>query len=138
MNNYSNIRGYTMSDSQGKPDADEFICQTRHVHLDSIRRAQGSLPDARDLEGLAETFKILSDPNRLKIVLALAEEELCVCDISALLGISESATSHQLRLLRTLRLVRPSKRGKMVYYSLDDEHITGLVEQGLTHVREES
>jgi ArsR family transcriptional regulator len=85
---------------------------------------------------LAETFKVLGDVTRVRILDALARTELCVNDIAALLGLSESAVSHQLRVLRGMRLVRPRREGRMVFYSLDDQHIVGLFEQGLQHVRE--
>lgn len=79
---------------------------------------------------------MLADPTRLKIVLALAREELCVCDVAALLGVSESAISHQLRLLKNLRLVKYHRDGKMAYYSLDDEHIEDLIRVANRHVSE--
>lgn len=86
--------------------------------------------------GLAETFRVLGDVTRVRILDALSTGELCVCDLAALLGLSDSAVSHQLRLLRNLRLVRPRREGRMVYYALDDQHIVGLFEQGLRHVEE--
>ena len=85
--------------------------------------------------GLAETFKILSDGTRIKILQALSQEELCVCDLAEVVEMSQSSVSHQLRLLRTARLVKFRKAGKMVYYSLDDEHIVQLFSQGLAHIR---
>ena len=85
---------------------------------------------------LAETFKVLGDTTRVRILDALSRAELCVCDIARLLGLSESAVSHQLRLLRGMRLVRPRRDGRMIYYTLDDQHIVGLFEQGLEHVQE--
>ena len=85
---------------------------------------------------MSESFKILGDPTRLKIVLALTKEELCVLDIAELLGMSESAISHQLRLLKNLRLVKQRKDGKMVFYSLDDEHIEDLVRVAARHSNE--
>jgi len=85
---------------------------------------------------LAETFKVLGDPTRMKIIFALSLEELCVCDIANLLGTTKSAVSHQLRVLRNMRLVKYRKDGKMVYYSLDDGHINHLIEEGLRHVEE--
>ncbi len=85
---------------------------------------------------LAETFKVLSDPTRLKILFALSKAELCVCDISCLLGASESAVSHQLRILRAQRLVKYRREGKMAFYSLDDSHIESLFKAGLDHVEE--
>lgn len=85
---------------------------------------------------LAETFRVLGDPTRVKIIYALSQKELCVCEISAVLDMSQSAISHQLRILRNLRLVKYRKEGKTVYYSLDDEHILMLFHQGLEHVQE--
>lgn len=88
------------------------------------------------VEALAETFRVLGDPTRVRILDALAGGELCVCDIAALVGISESAVSHQLRLLRGMRLVRPRRAGRLVYYTVDDQHIIELLRQALTHVEE--
>ena len=86
---------------------------------------------------LAETFAALADSNRAKIIYCLIEQELCVCDIAGVVGISESAVSQHLRILRTLRLVKPRKEGRMMYYSLDDEHIHTLLDVCLEHVRHE-
>jgi ArsR family transcriptional regulator len=88
------------------------------------------------VEAIAETFRVLGDPTRVRILDALADGELCVCDIAALVGISESAVSHQLRLLRGMRLVRPRKAGRQVFYSLDDQHIVQLLRLAVTHVQE--
>jgi ArsR family transcriptional regulator len=85
---------------------------------------------------LAETFRLLGDTTRVRILDALSRTELCVCDIARLLGLSESAVSHQLRLLRGMRVVRPRRAGRMVYYALDDQHVVGLFAQGLEHVEE--
>ena len=96
------------------------------------------LTDAATVEALAETFRVLGDPTRLRIVDALvAEIELCVCDIAERVGISESAVSHQLRLMRTQRIVRGRREGRCVYYTLDDQHILSLFQQGLRHVTED-
>ncbi|HFQ80020.1 MAG TPA: ArsR family transcriptional regulator [Desulfobacterales bacterium] len=86
---------------------------------------------------LAEIFKVLSDPTRVRILDILAEEELCVCDIAAVVSTTQSAISHQLRILRTARLVKARKEGKMVYYSLDDDHVRSLFEEGIRHLKEE-
>ena len=91
----------------------------------------------RTVEALAETFRVLGDPSRLRIVDALSGGELCVCDIAAVAGISESAVSHQLRLLRGMRLVRPRRAGRQVFYALDDQHIVELLRQALSHVEEQ-
>ena len=85
---------------------------------------------------LAETFKVLGDVTRVRILDAISRTELCVGEIASLLGLSESAVSHQLRLLRGMRLVRPRRAGQMIYYALDDHHIVGLFAQGLEHVQE--
>ena len=85
---------------------------------------------------LAETFKVLGDVTRVRILDALSRAELCVGDLAELLGLSESAVSHQLRLLRGMRLVRPRRDGRLIYYRLDDDHILRLFEQGLEHVEE--
>ena len=92
--------------------------------------------DAHAIEGLTEIFRVLGDPTRVRILDALSGGELCVCDIASLVGISESAASHQLRLLRGMRLVRPRRAGRLVYYAVDDQHILELLRQALTHVQE--
>ena len=92
---------------------------------------------ARTVEALADTFRVLGDPTRVRILDALSAGELCVCDIAALVGTSESAASHQLRLLRGMRLVRPRRAGRLVYYAVDDHHILELLKQALTHVEEQ-
>jgi ArsR family transcriptional regulator, lead/cadmium/zinc/bismuth-responsive transcriptional repressor len=111
-------------------------CDADHLdpHRSAARRAR--LLPARTVEGLAETFRVLGDPTRVRILDALATGELCVCDIAALVGISESAVSHQLRLLRGMRLVRPRRAGRLVYYAVDDHHILELLHQAMTHVEE--
>ena len=107
-----------------------------HNHAKSIQLAKSSLADDDRIRDLTETFKVLSDPTRLKVVIALAKAELCTLDVSEVLKISESAVSHQLRLLKTLRLVKQRKQGKMVFYSLDDEHIEDLIRVASRHVTE--
>lgn len=107
-------------------------------HLDAARtaaRLRALLP-APTVEVLAETFRVLGDPTRVRILDAIADGELCVCDIASLVGMSESAVSHQLRLLRTMRLVRPRRAGRQVFYSVDDHHILELLRLAGTHVQE--
>ena len=96
------------------------------------------LTDQRVVQALADTFRILGDPTRVRIVDALAEEELCVHEIADRVEISESAVSHQLRLMRTMRIVRGRREGRCVYYTLDDQHILSLFQQGLRHVTEDA
>jgi ArsR family transcriptional regulator len=93
--------------------------------------------DSATVQALADTFRILGDPTRVRIVDALAQAELCVHELSDRVGISESAVSHQLRLMRTMRIVRGRREGRCVYYTLDDQHILALFQQGLRHVTEE-
>jgi DNA-binding transcriptional ArsR family regulator len=111
-------------------------CLVRVVHLDRVARArQEAIPD-HDLDRLALTYKVLGDPTRLRIVMALWGGEMCVCDLSAFCGLSESAVSHQLRRLKDLALVKKRRDGQVLYYSLDDDHVTDLLNIGLEHVRE--
>ncbi len=109
---------------------------TSHNHSEAIRSARKGLASEGTISDMAETFKVLGDQTRLKIVLTLSKQELCVLDISSVLGISESAISHQLRLLKSLRLVKQRKDGKLVFYSLDDEHIEDLTKVASRHSEE--
>ena len=102
----------------------------------NIHISQEELLDTGSATALAETFKVLGDVTRVRILDALSRAELCVGDIAELLGSSESAVSHQLRLLRGMRLVRPRRAGQMIFYTLDDHHIVKLFAQGLEHVQE--
>ena len=111
-------------------------CDVFHLDPAKVSALKSRLLGAGSVVALAETFKVLGDTTRVRLLDALARAELCVCDIARLLGLSPSAVSHQLRLLRGLRLVRPRRAGRMVYYTLDDQHIVGLFEQGLEHVEE--
>lgn len=113
------------------------ICQIIYVDQERVARSRARMHEERTIVALAEIFKVLSEPTRVRILQALAEEELCVCDIAAVVQTTPSAISHQLRILRTARLVRARKDGKMVYYSLDDEHVRNLFEEGLRHLEEE-
>jgi DNA-binding transcriptional ArsR family regulator len=111
----------------------EGRCEVKTIDEDRVRKAAAHLVNGLTATRLAETFKALSDPTRVRIISALSHTELCVCDLAATLGMSQSATSHQLRTLRQLRLVKNRKEGRQVYYSLDDEHIYSLFKQGLDH-----
>lgn len=112
------------------------LCEVQCVDEIRVQRARRALPAPRTVAMLADTFRVLGDPTRLKLVAALAREELCVCDLATLLGVSQSAVSHSLRSLRQLRLVRYRKEGKIAYYSLDDAHIAHLLEEGIRHAEE--
>ncbi|MDY6851366.1 MAG: metalloregulator ArsR/SmtB family transcription factor [Thermodesulfobacteriota bacterium] len=115
---------------------EQEVCQVRIVHLDRVDRAKREAIPGPELDRLGLTFKVLGDPTRLKIVMALGGGEMCVCDLAAFLGLSESAVSHQLRRLKDLALVKPRREGQVLYYSLDDGHVAQLLELGLEHVRE--
>jgi DNA-binding transcriptional ArsR family regulator len=111
-------------------------CEIKLVNEDRVNRARKLMRPDEVIIRLAEIFKVLGDPTRTKIIFALSGEELCVCDIAHLLDMSDSAISHQLRVLRNLRLVKYRRQGKMAFYSLDDQHINQLLEHGLEHVTE--
>jgi DNA-binding transcriptional ArsR family regulator len=113
-------------------------CDVFHLDPAKVAGLKTTLLGERAVIALAETFKVLGDMTRVRILDALSRSELCVCDIARLLGLTESAVSHQLRLLRGMRLVRARRAGRMVFYSLDDQHIVGLFRQGLDHVQEQS
>ena len=112
-------------------------CDVPLVDPDRVARVQRLMTSGVHTVRLAETFAALADTTRLRIIDALAKEELCVCDLCAVVGLSQSAVSHQLRLLRDLRLVKHRRAGRLVYYSLDDRHIEALFAMGLEHVLEE-
>ncbi len=111
-------------------------CQVKFVDLVKVEELRNSLQGNDLIDRLSQIFGILSDPTRLKICIFLSQAELCVCDLAAILGVSESAVSHQLRLLRASRLVKYRRDGKMAFYTLDDAHVTGLIKQGSEHAEE--
>ena len=112
----------------------DLLCDERVVHVDAVQDARTMLPSSSVLAGLTGMFAALGDPTRLRIVAALTGRELCVCDLAAVVRQSESAVSHQLRLLRSLGLVRSRREGRRVYYALDDAHVAVLYSQALHHV----
>jgi DNA-binding transcriptional ArsR family regulator len=116
----------------------ELSCDLPHLPTGDTPARRQMLLATRTVEEIAETFRVLGDPTRVRILDALAAGELCVCDIARLVGISESAVSHQLRLLRGMRLVRARRSGRQAFYSLDDQHIVQLLRLAVTHVQEES
>jgi len=112
------------------------ICEERLIHPGAVEAARRAVRGA-PVEALAETFKVLGDPTRVRILLALGQEELCVCDLAELFEVTPSAVSHQLRLLRAHRLVKLRREGKLAFYSLDDDHVRVLFAEGLRHVTED-
>lgn len=111
-------------------------CSCRVIHEDVVNKVRGNMLQDYYAINLAEFFKVFGDPTRIKILSALFSSEMCVCDIAALLSMNQSAISHQLRTLKQARLVKSRRDGKVVYYSLDDEHIKQIFDQGLNHVKE--
>lgn len=121
-----------MTDS--KLYADSCTCTV--IHEEVVNKVKVLMPQEELLYDLAELFKVFGDTTRIKIICALFESEMCVCDIAALLNMNQSAISHQLRVLKQTRLVKHRKAGKVVYYSLDDEHIKQIYDLGLIHIKE--
>ena len=111
-------------------------CITKGIHRDTIRTVDRNMPDAVALYELADLFKLFGDSTRLGILWALSESEMCVCDLCALLKMKQPAVSHQLKNLKQSRVVKARRDGKIVYYSLDDEHIRRLLNLGMEHTQE--
>ena len=111
-------------------------CEYMHAHEDIVHKVNEQMPDEEILYDLAELFKIFGDSTRIKILYALFESEMCVCDIAQLLNMTQSAISHQLRSLKQSKLVKYRREGKTVFYSLADAHVRTIINQGLEHVEE--
>ena len=111
------------------------ICSVKCIDEKKVKETVKTIPRQEDIGQIADIFKALSDPSRLKIVLALLNQEHCVCDIAVICNQTESAISHQLRILRALKIVRNRREGKIIYYSLDDDHVISLIHMSLNHVR---
>lgn len=111
-------------------------CEEQGMHPDIVSRVGSTMPAEETLYDLAELFKIFGDSTRIKILYALLESEMCVCDIASLLGMTQSAISHQLRILKQAKLVKNRREGKTVYYSLADGHVHTVLHQGMEHVQE--
>lgn len=122
--------------SQPVPAPETPGCETHLVNLDRVRQVQPEILPMPEAQQMAEFFSVLADPNRLRLLSALAAQELCVCDLAAGLKMGESAVSHQLRILRTMRLVKYRKAGRNVYYSLADSHVINLYREVAEHLHE--
>lgn len=109
------------------------ICSCNIINIENVENAKNNLINEDLLGTVADFFKLLSDKTRLRIITILLKNELCVCDIANVLNMSQSSISHQLRVLRQFRVVKNRKEGKIVYYSLDDEHIENIIKQGIEH-----
>lgn len=111
---------------------DEYLC----VHEDVVNKVTAQMPPDEMLYDLAELYKVFGDTTRIRILYALLEAELCVNDMAQLLGLSQTAVSHQLRVLKNNKLVKFRKEGKIVFYSLSDDHVKSIIETGMEHVEE--
>lgn len=116
----------------------EYICDCNIIHKEAVANVLTKLPSSTTFENLAKLFKLIGDPTRCRILFALDNEEMCVCDIANVLKMTKSAVSHQLRLLRQSQIVKTRKSGKEVYYTLDDEHIQKLFEVALEHINHQT
>lgn len=115
---------------------DEMVCDCDVIHADVVDAVKKKLPDENELYDLSDFFKVLGDRTRAKIICALNEREMCVCDLAVLFGMTKSAISHQLRSLREANFVKNRRESKNVFYSLADDHIKEIFEKGLEHIRE--
>ncbi len=113
------------------------LCECNIIHEDVVERVRRQMPDETPVYEVSELFKVFGDSTRSRIICALRLEEMCVCDLAALLNMTQSAISHQLRILRSSRLVKSRKQGRVVYYSLDDAHIGEIFSLAFTHIMEE-
>lgn len=113
-----------------------LCCDTTEIHMDVVEQVHNQLPQDEILYDLAELFKIFGDSTRIKILYALLESELCVCDLAKLMEVSQSAVSHQLRVLKGSKLVKFRREGKVLYYSLADDHVLSILNQGMDHLTE--
>ena len=125
----------TQTDIKTGPGANE-VCVTQGIHHDTVRNVKEKMPDPAVLGQLAGLFKLFGDRTRISILWALSESEMCVCDLCALLKMKQPAISHQLKNLKLSRVVKSRRDGKVIYYSLDDDHIRRLLDLGMEHTRE--
>jgi ArsR family transcriptional regulator len=117
-------------------EENDNVCQTVCVNEENVKKVSKAMLPSEKLLDLAELFKILGDHTRVRILHALFHSELCVCDLASILKMNQSAISHQLRVLRSAKIVKFRKEGKNVYYNLDDDHVKVLMNEGLDHVQE--
>ncbi len=117
-------------------ETDVECCDVVCVHQETVRKVQQKMPGEETVEALSEFYKVFGDPTRIKILSVLLESEMCVCDLAAVLSMTQSAISHQLRVLKQMKLVKNRRDGKTVYYSLADGHIETIISQGMEHIKE--
>ncbi|MEM7554691.1 MAG: metalloregulator ArsR/SmtB family transcription factor [Cyanobacteria bacterium P01_A01_bin.84] len=126
----------TKPKQQSLSSIDSPSCDSHEVHLDNVRQVQPEIIPIAKAQQMADFFGTLADPHRLRLLSALAKQELCVCDLAALVKMSESAVSHQLRILRAMNLVKYRREGRNVYYSLADSHVTNIYREVSSHLDE--
>lgn len=125
-----------MGEMTGKMLHDIECCEVEEVHEDKVQMVSEQMPPEDNLYDLAELFKAFGDTTRIRILFALFEADICVCDLAASLGMTQSAISHQLRLLKQARLVNGRREGKQIVYFLADEHVRTIIQQGMDHIME--
>lgn len=126
-----NIHSYV-----GGKHMQNYLCDAIFIHEDAIKEVQKHILKDKELESVSRFFKALSDPTRIKILFALEKRELCVCDIAVILNMTQSAISHQLKILRDIDLVRSKRSGKAIFYTLADEHVHIIFNQAIDHINE--
>ena len=127
-----------MKENHPVKETEDLACGARVIHEDIVERVARDMPEKTMLDGLSSFFKVFGDPTRIAILMALSKEEMCVCDLCALLDMKQSAVSHQLKTLKQSRIVRNRRAGKVMYYSLDDDHIDSVLHIGIQHILEET
>ena len=120
-----------------RTQCDEFTCDTVEVHEELLKVVNDSMPDEEELYDLAEQFKVFGDSSRIRILFVLFEAEVCVCDLAAALNMTQSAVSHQLKILKQNKLVKSRREGKSIFYSLADGHVRTIIDQGREHIEED-
>lgn len=116
---------------------DEYKCETIEVHEDLVALVEKNMPDAEELNDLADLFKVFGDYSRMRILFVLFEAEVCVCDLASALNMTQSAVSHQLKILKQNKLVKSRREGKSIFYSLADSHVRTIINQGREHIEED-
>ena len=119
-------------------DKEPVCCETVEVHEDLLRIVEQTMPEETELYDLAELFKVFGDSTRIRILFVLSSAEVCVCDLARVLNMTQSAISHQLRILKQNKLVKSRREGKSIFYSLADEHVRTIIDQGRDHIEEDA
>lgn len=120
----------------GKEGYEPEFCEEHIIHSELLRKMDGKMPDEDEIYDLSDLFKVFGDSTRLKILFVLFEQEMCVCDLAELLNMTQSAISHQLKVLKQSKLVTNRREGKSIFYSLADDHVRSIIAQGREHVKE--